>query len=84
MDQVKRSKQKVTTEKVGRIEQKNRKHFLSFALLFMLAWRNLWRHRRRTLITLCSIAFGFALAVISIGIGDGSHSAMLSIWEMVI
>lgn len=77
MDQVKRSQQKVTTEKVGRIEQNNCKHVLSFALLFMLAWRNLWRHRRRTLITLCSIAFGFALAVISIGIGDGSHNAMI-------
>lgn len=46
-------------------------------LLFMLAWRNLWRHRRRTLITLSSIAIGFGLAVLFIGIGDGSHNSMI-------
>ena len=29
-----------------------------------LAWRNLWRHKRRTLITASSIAFGVLLAEI--------------------
>ena len=46
-------------------------------LLIMLAWRNLWRHRRRTLITLSSIAIGFGLAVLFIGLGDGSHNSMI-------
>lgn len=46
-------------------------------ILFSLAWRNIWRHRRRTIITLSSIAIGFGLAVLSIGIGDGSHNSMI-------
>jgi len=50
---------------------------LPLPILFMLAWRNLWRHRRRTLITLSSIAIGFGLAVLFIGIGDGSHNSMI-------
>ncbi len=43
----------------------------------MLAWRNLWRHRKRTFITLSSIAIGFGLAVLSIGLGDGSHNSLI-------
>jgi putative ABC transport system permease protein len=50
---------------------------LPLGILIMLAWRNLWRHRRRTLITLSSIGIGFGLAVLFIGIGDGSHNSMI-------
>lgn len=50
---------------------------LPLLVLFSLAWRNIWRHRRRTIITLSSIAIGFGLAVLSIGIGDGSHNSMI-------
>ena len=50
---------------------------LPIMMLMMLAWRNLWRHRKRTLITLSSIAIGFGLAVLSIGIGDGSHNSLI-------
>ncbi len=50
---------------------------LPLLMLLKLAWRNLWRHRKRTLITLSSIAIGFALAVLSIGIGDGSHNSLI-------
>jgi len=50
---------------------------LPFWMLFMLAWRNLWRHRKRTIITLSSIAIGFGLAVLSIGIQDGHHNSLI-------
>lgn len=46
-------------------------------LLFSMAWRNLWRHPRRTLITASTISIGLVLAIFFIGIGDGSHQAMV-------
>jgi putative ABC transport system permease protein len=59
------------------MKQLKRHGHLPFFMLFILAWRNLWRHRKRTLITLSSIAVGFGLAVLSIGIGDGSHNSLI-------
>lgn len=50
---------------------------LSLETLAALAWRNLWRNRRRTIITLTTISFGFGLAVVSIGLGDGGHNQMI-------
>jgi ABC-type lipoprotein release transport system permease subunit len=44
-----------------------------------IAWRNLWRNRRRTAITLSSIAFGILLAVIFTGMGDANFSAMIDL-----
>lgn len=42
-----------------------------------LAWRNLWRNVRRTLITMAAIGLGLALAMVSIGLGDGGHEQMI-------
>ena len=50
---------------------------LPLATMLILAWRNLWRHRRRTVVTLVSIAFGFGLAVVMIGFTDGGHNNMI-------
>jgi ABC-type lipoprotein release transport system permease subunit len=47
--------------------------------LAAMAWKNLWRNRRRTLITLSSIAFGVLLAVISTGLGDKTYGAMIDL-----
>lgn len=47
--------------------------------LAALAWRNLWRHRRRTLITLASIGFGVFFAVIFTAIGDRTYGDMIDL-----
>jgi putative ABC transport system permease protein len=46
-------------------------------ILPKLAWRSLWKNRRRTLITTTMIAVGFALALISLGLADGFHNQMI-------
>jgi len=53
------------------------KAHLPLSVFFMLAWRNLWRHKRRTIITLSSIAIGFGLTVFSIGMQDSGHNNMV-------
>lgn len=58
-------------------EQRIQHSHFPFFMLLMLAWRNLWRHRKRTIITLSSIGIGFGLAVLSIGIGDASHNSLI-------
>ena len=42
-----------------------------------LAWRNIWRNGRRTLITLFGIAFGMTLSVLFTGLGDASYADMI-------
>ena len=46
-------------------------------LILRLAFRNLYRHLRRTLITMVAIALGTGLALFSIGLGDGGHRQMI-------
>jgi len=45
--------------------------------LNILAWRNLWRHKRRTLITASSIAFAVLLTVTFTGAGDYFYTRMI-------
>jgi ABC-type lipoprotein release transport system permease subunit len=44
---------------------------------FKMAWRNLWRHGRRTWITLISIAFATFIAMIMTAFSDGNFAAMI-------
>ena len=44
-----------------------------------MAWRNLWRHRRRTGLTLSGIAFGTMLAILFTGMGDSGWTEMINL-----
>jgi len=44
-----------------------------------LAWRNLWRNRRRTLLTLSSIAFGVFLAILFTAMQDRNWADMINL-----
>lgn len=44
------------------------------SLILRLAWRNIWRNLRRTLITLSAITFGLASIIVFNGFTDGFHT----------
>jgi len=46
-------------------------------MLWHVAWRNLWRHRTRTLIMTSAVAFSYGLCLFSMGMGDDGHQQML-------
>lgn len=47
-------------------------------LLVRLAWRNLWRHRRRTLITASAISFGVAMCMATVALQAGVFQRLFS------
>jgi len=46
-------------------------------MIAKIAWRNLWRHRARTLIMGSAVAFIYAFTLVGLGIADDSHRRML-------
>jgi ABC-type lipoprotein release transport system permease subunit len=46
-------------------------------LLLRMAWRNLWRHPRRTGLTAAAFAVGVFLLIFFLGLGDGMHEKMI-------
>jgi ABC-type lipoprotein release transport system permease subunit len=47
-------------------------------MLWRVAWRNLWRHRTRTLTMTSAVAFSYGLCLFSMGLGDDGHQQMLN------
>ncbi|HYW97434.1 MAG TPA: ABC transporter permease [Bacteroidales bacterium] len=45
---------------------------------YIMAWRNLWRNRRRTMITVASILFGVLFATLMSSMQEGSYSNMIN------
>ena len=43
----------------------------------LMAWRNLWRNRRRTMITIASVFFGVLIATLMSSMQEGSYSSMI-------
>lgn len=46
-------------------------------ILWKLAWRNLWRHPRRTVLTASAVALGLGLVLVFLGLQDGQHAQMI-------
>lgn len=46
-------------------------------MILRLAWRNLGRHKTRTLIMTSAVALTYALMLVSLGIADNAHERML-------
>jgi ABC-type lipoprotein release transport system permease subunit len=46
-------------------------------VIVRLAWRSIWRNRRRTLITVISIGFGLACTIFFIAIGEGVYTQLI-------
>jgi ABC-type lipoprotein release transport system permease subunit len=46
-------------------------------LFWQMAWRNVWRYRRRSSLTVLTIALGLAFHILMRGIGDGFHEQMV-------
>ncbi len=65
-------------------QEKNRRSLFSplwegLREAFKLAWRNLWRNKRRTLITVSSIFFGVLLSAYMTSMQEGSYEKMVEI-----
>lgn len=46
-------------------------------MIFKLAWRNLWRNKRRTFITMASVFFAVILSTLMSGFKEGSYKGMI-------
>ena len=48
-----------------------------YSIEVMLAWRNVWKNKRRTMLTLLTIMVGCAMIIFFRATQDGSYEAMI-------
>ncbi|MGB4270526.1 MAG: FtsX-like permease family protein [Spirochaetota bacterium] len=48
-----------------------------FKIIGLLAWRNVWRNKRRTILTLCTIGVGCAMIILLNAFAKGGHDQMI-------
>ena len=48
----------------------------SLIVMFLMAWRNLWRNRVRTLILISAIGGSYGLSLFTMGMGDDMHGTL--------
>lgn len=46
-------------------------------LLISIAWRSLWRNRRRSLIAIAAVVFAMFMSILQMGIEDGTHTVSI-------
>jgi len=46
-------------------------------MVLRLAWRSVWRHRRRTIITIASIGLGLAVVIFSLTLAEGMYRQLI-------
>ena len=46
-------------------------------MILRIAWRNIFRQRRRTILTVLTMCGGFTLSAISIGWADGTYNRII-------
>ncbi len=46
---------------------------------FSMAWKNLWRNKRRTIITVASIFFGVLISTVMSSLQDGTYGSMIDL-----
>jgi putative ABC transport system permease protein len=49
-------------------------------LIFRIAWRNIFRQKRRTILTVLTMFGGFTLSAISIGWADGTYNRIIDMF----
>lgn len=51
---------------------------MGLLLLAKIAWRNLWRNSRRTLLTALALGLGLTLLLVALGLREGAHEQMIT------